>query len=161
MAPFFTIPKLCLYTQDESPLFKKKKKKQERPLSAYTLVSAWKLFQATGNRKKKKQRKTKKKKKEPNTVYKQIEGGNKEKKEIKLGGLKTNSDASCEPASPALVKVKQKKKKPQRTHEFKLRLWNIYTREKEEHVSRVTDIYLHAWTVWVQLVVPTHVHAYK
>lgn len=82
MAPFFTIPKLCLYTQDESPLFKKKKK-----------------------------RKTKKKKKEPNTVYKQIEGGNKEKKEIKLGGLKTNSDASCEPASPALVKVKQKKKK--------------------------------------------------
>ena len=114
MAPFFTIPKLCLYTQDESPLFKKKKKK-------------------------KKQRKTEKKKKEPNTVYKQIEGGNKEKKEIKFGGLKTNSDASCEPASPALVKVKQKKKN-RSAHTSLNCVYEIYTHVKKRNTFHVSPI---------------------
>lgn len=109
MAPFFTIPKLCLYTQDESPLSKKKTHTRTAFISLYTR-NCLKTLPSNWKQKKKTQRKTKKKKKEPNTGFKQIEGGKKEKKEMKLGGLQTNSDASCEPASPALVKVKQKKK---------------------------------------------------
>ena len=61
MAPFFTIPKLCLYTQDESPLFKKKKKTRTAFICLYTriclktLPSNWKQKKkkTTENRKKK------------------------------------------------------------------------------------------------------------